>query len=199
VKKELATFQGSGAYVIYAGIDEEVVKGLPADHLIVGSSVQSEVDSTIDLSHFSFASASTWDCRGPANKRAVTISFSSDVEQWFTYQSDPDDHETKDQSALELAWQVLHAQVPELRSGIEVIDTATPATYYDSTRRKLGMVRGVRQSGAVAHSKTLSHTTTLPNVFMVGDTIVTAASVEQVSDSALNLTNKIHPTTRSRG
>jgi hypothetical protein len=34
----------------------------------------------------------------------------------------------------------LHAAMPELGDGVEVIETATPRTFYESTRRKFGMV-----------------------------------------------------------
>src|SRR5262249_21431594 len=150
-----------------------------------------ESDSILDLSAFTFSMAPEWDSRGPAGRYAVTISFFSDVDQWFTYQVDPGEHELKDQTALELAWQALHEQIPELGAGIEVIDTITPAGYYDMTRRKLGMVRGVRPFVDVFDSEILGHTTTLPNVFLVGDTISGVGDLAAVSHSALALANKL--------
>jgi hypothetical protein len=58
--------------------------------------------------------------------------------------------------------------VPEFGSGIEVIETANPRTYYEQTRRKLGMVLGVESRLDMPALK-------LPfsNVFIVGDTIST--------------------------
>ena len=60
----------------------------------------------------------------------------------------------------------MHAALPELGSDIEIIETANPRTYYDLTRRKLGMVLGVEQNSATALTRTF-----LPNLFIVGDTI----------------------------
>jgi len=73
----------------------------------------------------------------------------------------------------------LHAALPELGSDIEVIETANPRTYYDSTRRKLGMVLGVEEPVS------LGHQTSIPNVFMVGDTTISEPKVGAVVQSGL--------------
>ena len=75
--------------------------------------------------------------------------------------------------------------MPEFGSDIEVIEPANPRTYYDSTRRKLGMVSGIDEAVSVGHQ------TSLPNVFMVGDTVSSDATVEAVIQSALLLVKKI--------
>ena len=69
-------------------------------------------------------------------------------------------------------------QYPSSASDIEVIETANPRTYYDSTRRKLGMVIGVDEAVE------LGHETSVRNVFMVGDTVSAEAKVEAVVQSA---------------
>jgi phytoene dehydrogenase-like protein len=73
----------------------------------------------------------------------------------------------------------LHAALPELGSDIEVIETANPRTYYDSTRRKLGMVLGIEERLSFGHQ------TSIPNVFMVGDTTISEAKVDAVVQSGL--------------
>jgi hypothetical protein len=74
----------------------------------------------------------------------------------------------------------LHTALPELGSGIEIIETANPRTFYDSTRRKLGMVLGTDRPR-------LTHETALPNVFMVGDTVNSKPKVDAVVHSAVSL------------
>ena len=93
-----------------------------------------------------------------------------------------EDHESV--PALEQFWQRLHRSVPELGGGIEVIETANPRTFYDLTRRKLGMVMGVNKVLDVE-----SHQTTIPNLFMVGDTVCPLKGITSVTQSALTLAN----------
>src|SRR5262249_50976323 len=82
-----------------------------------------------------------------------------------------------DQEALERFWTRLHTAMPELGGDIEIIETANPRTYYEQTRRKLGMVMGVEGAAAM-------HRTVLPNVFMVGDTVSAIASLDSVVETA---------------
>jgi hypothetical protein len=74
--------------------------------------------------------------------------------------------------------------VPEFGSGIEVIETANPRTYYDQTRRKLGMVLGVEsmQDGPLSLPFT--------NVFIVGDT-VSDGSVAAVVSFSMHLADQL--------
>jgi phytoene dehydrogenase-like protein len=120
---------------------------------------------------------------GPG-KRSVTFTTRTDVDSWFAYHSSEEDFEDSDQAALEQFWNRIHASLPELGSGIEIIETANPRTYYDSTRRKLGMVLGTDRPA-------LTHGTALPNVFMVGDTVSSEATVDAVVQSAVTLATRI--------
>jgi phytoene dehydrogenase-like protein len=83
----------------------------------------------------------------------------------------------------------LHEAMPELGGDIEVIETANPRTFYEETRRKLGMVMGTEQT--VQSLSTFTHRTTLRNVFMVGDT-VSGAGLGTVSEAALLLANELN-------
>jgi phytoene dehydrogenase-like protein len=99
-------------------------------------------------------------------------------------------HEEQDQAALELAWSLVHKRLPELGPGIEVIETATPQSYYDVTRRKLGMVGPiVRVLGGSRHSS--PHATNLPNVFAIGDTTGPLPGIAGIAESATSLVNSI--------
>ncbi len=115
----------------------------------------------------------------------MTFTTRTEIDSWFAYQSSEEDYEQWDQDALEHFWNRLHAALPELGSDIEVIETANPRTYYDSTRRKLGMVLGVEEPVSVGHQ------TSVPNVFMVGDTVSSEAKVDAVVQSAFSLQSGI--------
>jgi hypothetical protein len=82
---------------------------------------------------------------------------------------------------LEGFWSRLHAALPELGSDVEIIETANPRTFYDLTRRKLGMVLGIE-----GLSPAFSNRTFLPNFFIVGDT-VSQARLDSVVESAISL------------
>lgn len=191
LKKQLSDLRTSGAYVIYAGIEEAAAARLPADHLLIATNSPSEAENIIDQSRFWFAAAPQKDPRAPQGMRAATIAFHTDVDQWFTYQADPAEHEDRDQVALEMGWQIVHANMPELGADIEVIETANPRTYYDLTRRKLGMVGSLKQSLPLLGTGCVTHLTTLPNVFMVGDTAVPGGGVPGTSHSAIIVANEI--------
>jgi prolycopene isomerase len=174
IKKHLNTLSGTGAYLIYASIDEPAVARLPSERLLVKDSAGE------------FTVANSSDQTAPPGKRGVTFTTRTDVEPWFSYQSSEEDYEEWDQDALEKFWQRIHKALPELGSDIEIIETANPRTYYDLTRRKLGMVLGLEEPSA-----TTSHQTFLPNLFMVGDTISPTATVDAIVSSAISLADRI--------
>ena len=174
IKKHLKELRGAGVYVVYAGIDDSAVARLPAELMRVEDS---EGEFTLAISSSGMA---------PPGKRAVTFTTRTEIDAWFAYQSSEEDYEEWDQEALEHFWSRLHAALPELGSDIEVIETANPRTYYDSTRRKLGMVLGVEERVSADHQ------TLVPNVFMVGDTVSSEARVNAVIESAVTLVKRLH-------
>ncbi|HEU4714478.1 MAG TPA: FAD-dependent oxidoreductase [Pyrinomonadaceae bacterium] len=169
-KKLLKTLQGSGAYVIYASLDESAVARLPGERFTVA-------EFTVAISPPGSA---------PPGKRAVTLITTTEPIDWFAFQSSEEEYEERDQAALEELWARVHAALPQLGGDIEIIETANPRTYYDSTRRKLGMVLGIEGS-----TRPLGPRTSLPNVFMVGDTVISEAKMDQVAASALALADEL--------
>jgi phytoene dehydrogenase-like protein len=170
IKKQLNGLHGTGVYVIYASMEESAVTRLPSERLLVKDD---EGEFTLAISSGQAA---------PPGKRAVTLTTRTEVEPWFSYQSSEEEYEEWDQDALAAFWKRIHAAVPELGGDIEIIETANPRTYYDLTRRKLGMVLGV-EPGAQA----LGARTFLPNLFMVGDTVSTGTRLEAVVEAAIAL------------
>ena len=184
-KKRLNGLQAEGAYLIYASMDQAALKHLPSDRLLVVPTLpHGEFES--DVSEFT---VNTIGVSAPQGKCAVTIKSRTRVEGWFTFQSSTEDYDEWDQAALESLWAQLHRMVPELGGDIEVIETANPRTFYEQTRRKLGMVLGVEESLEVPGEN--PYGTSLPNVFIVGDTVSSAATLASVSRTALNLANEL--------
>ncbi|HMC22180.1 MAG TPA: hypothetical protein VKL19_10060, partial [Thermoanaerobaculia bacterium] len=124
---------------------------------------------------------------------AVTVSAFTDAEEWFTFHEDDAAHEAQDQAALEFWWGRLHAALPELGDGVELIETATPPTFYELTRRKFGMIGNpcTRFTGSTPPQPFL--TTDYPNLFLVGDTATSGSGLGAICESAWFLTETIRP------
>ena len=137
--------------------------------------------------------APAWDARAPLGRRAATVSAFTDAEQWFSFHSDESEHEEQDSRALETLWGRLHAALPELGAGAEVFETATPRTFYERTRRRLGMVGGIGQSLDVFGANAPTHRTHIPNLLLVGDTIFPGNGLASVTHSALVAANELAP------
>jgi phytoene dehydrogenase-like protein len=179
LKSELARLRAKGAYVIYAAVEPSALSRLPASHfLVAGSNADPENNLSGEL---------TVSIRDEPSRDiyAATVKASSDVGPWFSYQTSEEDLEEWDQNALESMWARLHRAVPELGPDIEVIETANPRSYYDSTRRKLGMVMGVEST---VHEKPLR--SPFSNLFMVGDT-VSGARIDVVVAHSIALANHL--------
>lgn len=143
IRKDLGQLSSDGAYLIYAGLDESTMTRLPAERLLILSEWEEEGEHDPRRSQLVFAAPTRWERSAPEGKRAVTIQATTDVYDWFTYHTSEEEIEEQEQTMLEQSWRRLHAAMPELGGSIEVIETATPHTIYQNTRRKLGMVNGL--------------------------------------------------------
>lgn len=170
VRKQLNRLRSWGAYLLYLALDEDTAKSLVSEHILALTDWQEGQDYTPDANQLLFAAAPSWDVRAPEGKRAVTVHAFCDVDEWFTFHKDETELDERDQQMLELCWRRLHASMPELGSSAEVIETATPRSFYDLTRRKLGMVGGIIPSPEVFWLNSPSHTTSNPQLFIVSDT-----------------------------
>jgi C-3',4' desaturase CrtD len=193
LRLRLKKLRGWGAYMLYLGMDERAAAALPADHVLALTDWCEGEEYDAERSQFMFSCAPGWDTRAPSGKRAVTLSTFTEPTQWFSFHEDETEHEEQDQSRLEQCWERLHRSMPELGDSVEVIETATPRTFYEMTRRKLGMVGGVGQSLDVFGMNSLSHRTPLPNLFMVGDTTFPGQGIAAVTQSGLIVADEIAP------
>jgi len=190
VRKQLNKLRGWGAYFLYLGLDEIPNDPLAANHVLALTDWQDEESYDASTNQMMFAAAPSWNTRAPAGKRAVTVHVFTEVDDWFTFHKDETELEDRDQQMLEQCWQRLHAALPELGSRVEVIDTATPRSFYDLTRRKLGMVGGVIPTAEDFWLDGPSYLTAVPNLFIVSDTTC-IRGIEGLTRSALVLANKL--------
>jgi phytoene dehydrogenase-like protein len=195
MRERLKLARGWGAYLLYLGADDAALGRLPAAHILALDSRQDERESYDPArSQLMFSASPAWDMkRAPAGKRAVTVSLYTDAGEWFAYHTDESEHEAQDQKFLEATWERLHAALPELGAGVEVIETATPRTFYETTRRKLGMVGGIPQTLAASGANAFTHLTPYPALYLVGDTTFPGHGLAAVTHSALIVANEIAP------
>jgi C-3',4' desaturase CrtD len=193
VRVRLKSLRGWGAYLLYLGMDERAAAALPAEHVLAMTDWCEGEEYDAEGAQFMFSAAPAGDTRAPAGKRAVTLCTFTEPTQWFSFHRDETEHEEQDQSRLEQCWASLHKSMPELGDSVEVIETATPRTFYEMIRRKLGMVGGVGQSLDVFGINSLSHRTPLQNLYMVGDTTFPGHGIAAVTQSALIGANEISP------
>jgi phytoene dehydrogenase-like protein len=194
VRARLKTLRGRSAYLVFLGADEAAIARLSATHLIAaarGGEGAGEDDPA--RSQLLFGSSPAWDARAPAGKRAVTVSTFAEAEDWFTFHEDESGHDALDQAALEAVWARLHASMPELGAGVEVIETLTPRDYYEQTRRRLGLVCGTPRTPDAFAVGAFTHRTHLANFYTVGDTASPGAGLQNAARSALAAANEIAP------
>ena len=191
IREQLKGAHSQGAYLLYLGMDEAAAQRLPLNHILAVTGREAELNDDLASTPFMFAATPAWDKRAPEAKRAVTVWTRTDTEQWFSFHEDEEQIVNQDQETLEAWWTKIHACLPELGSGIEIIETATPLSYYERTRRRLGMVGGVAQSPSVFGTNSFSHRTAIPKLYTVGDTTFPGQGIAAVSYSALVLANEL--------
>ena len=179
IKKILNTTQGTGAFLVYATIEESAISRLPAERLL--AAMQALADDDNQFNEFTLA----------IQGQTATLKSVTDVNEWFTFHASEEDFEESDQAFLEHFWTKLHATLPELGSGIEIIETANPRTYYDQTRRKLGMVMGLPRVSGLLSAKIPFPTTVIPNLLMAGDTVSPLPDLASVSQTALSVADQV--------
>ncbi|MFL6208356.1 MAG: phytoene desaturase family protein [Pyrinomonadaceae bacterium] len=191
LRPRLRDLRGWGAYLIFATLDEAAATRLPAERILALTEQPTAQTYDPAAAQLMFNAAPTL-----KGQRAVTISTFTDAAQWFAYHEDEAEHETQDQQMLEACWARLHASLPELGDGIEVIETATPRTYYEQTRRKLGMIGSTGQTPDMFGAQALTHRTPFAGLYLVGDTVFPGAGVAAVTHAARVVADKIAPPTR---
>ena len=189
VSKQLKQLQGWGAYLLFLSMDQAAAQRLKSNRIVVLTDWLEGQNYLPDQTQLVFAIAPDA-CRAPEGKFAVTVSTLTDAKEWFAFHEDESTHEQKDQATLELVWARLHTAMPELGDEVVVIETATPQTFYETTRRKFGMVGGLCASRVSVVSED-NFRTIFPNVFLVGDTVSSSPGLAGISESAKALADVI--------
>ena len=184
VSAQLRNLSAWGSYLLFLGMDQTAASRLKSNHLLVLTDWQTDQLYEPDQAQFVFAAAPDWDLRAPEGKRAVTVSMFTGAEDWFSFHEDETAHEEQDQSTLESLWTRLHSAMPELGDSVEVIESATPRTFYENTRRKLGMVGRPYSDPEFPAAEGQFGKTIFPNVFLVGDTVCSGLGIAGVSHAA---------------
>lgn len=192
IRKALRTLRGWGAYLMFLSIEDHAADTLAGDRLLALTDWQADGEYDKENQQLFFNAAPAWDKRAPEGKRAITVHAFTEADAWFTFHSDEEELETRDQQMLAACWDRLHKAMPELGGDVEVIDTLNPRGYYDSTRRKLGMVGGLVPTGTQFWPGQSPYLTSLPNLFIVSDT-TSAGGLGAISRAALALADKLAP------
>ena len=190
ISSQLKQLQAWGAYLLFLGLDRAAASRLSSSRILAVTDWQEDETYAPDSAQFVFAAAPPWDVRGPEDKLATTVTTYTHAEDWFAFHQDETAHEEQDQATLESLWSRIHIAMPELGDSIEVIESATPRTFYENTRRKLGMV-GMPGGHLKVPGPDHAGSTSFPNVFLVGDTSSTIPGLEGVSKSALQVANRL--------
>lgn len=117
----------------------------------------------------------------------AVVSTYTPADDWFSFHEDQEAFETRDQAQLEALWTRMHAAMPELGDGVELIETATPQTFYEDQRRRFGVI-------GRPHTQSLRQTTgstSYPNLWMVGDTVAGGFGLKGVVQSAWQLADSL--------
>jgi phytoene dehydrogenase-like protein len=132
-------------------------------------------------------SLSSWTEGQPGGTDYTTVvSTYTDAEDWFSFHEDLAAFEDRDRSMLERVWTRLHAAMPELGADVELIETATPQTFYETTRRRFGMIG--RPTPAATEN---AMTKLFPNLWLVGDTVAESFGLDAVVQSAWHVAMQI--------
>jgi phytoene dehydrogenase-like protein len=187
VASELKKLTAWGAYLIFLAIEEGAIERLPSPRtLLICDSGSEEYDPENQQLMLNLASGVA--AGAPEGKRALTAIAFTQPDEWFSFHEDHSWHEEKDQALLEAWWTRLHHALPQLGDSVEVIETSTPQTLYETTRRRLGMI-----GTPSAIDRLASLVPPFPNLFLVGDTASGGLGLEAVANSALGLANHLAP------
>lgn len=190
VSAQLKQIHGWGVYLLFLGLDEDAVSRLNSNTTLLLTDWQYDKTFEPDQAQLTFA-VSQSPGRAPEGKVAVTVSAYTNAEEWFAFHEDESSHEQQDQATLELLWSRLHQAMPELGNSVEVIETSTPRTLYENSRRRFGIAGKLcpYPDGLLTNSR--FGTTIYPNVFMLGDTVSTGVGLEGLCTSALALADAL--------
>lgn len=187
VSSQLKQMRAWGAYQIFLSLDRSTAMHLSSGRIMALTDWQANQSYNPEYNQFALSLPADLESSTTEGAIPVSLSTFTNVEDWFSFHEDHSAHEQQDQSVLETVWSRLHVAVPELGDGVEVIETATPQTFYQDTRRKFGMI------GRPNPTNPALHATPFSNLFLVSDTVSTGVGVAGVSELALRVADLVQP------
>jgi len=189
ISSSLKDLRAWGAYQMFLTLNKSVASSLPLRPVLALTDWQDNQPYDPEDAQLVFSLLADAANDRAEQSSAAVVSAYTNAEDWFSFHEDHTTHEERDQSMLERVWSRLHRALPELGEGSELIETATPRTSYESTRRRFGMIgratsaSGLTGGGAVEKP--------YPNVFLVGDTVSDGFGLEGIVQSSWNIANKV--------
>ena len=168
-----------GSYQMFLTIAESAAATLPAKRILLQTPHHDQDSSESEAQLFFHLSSGKQENSSRADYTAVVSTY-ADAEDWFSFHEDLAAFEERDRLMLESTWTRLHSAMPELGDAVELIETATPQTFYETTRRRFGMI-GRPTTASVTNSMA---ETPFPNLLLVGDTVAGTFGLDGIVESA---------------
>ncbi|MGM0751081.1 MAG: NAD(P)-binding protein [Bacillota bacterium] len=125
--------------------------------------------------------------RAPEGFRTLTVSTHTKLEKWQTKER----YDSYKENLMEKMLDSIESVIPTIRDGVVDIYPGAPKAWERYTGRPGGIVGGFPQSNDHALFKSLSHRTTLENVWVCGDSVFPGAGTIGVSVSAYHVFHSI--------
>ena len=190
ISSRLRDLRAWGAYQTFLTLNYSLAASIPSRPVLALTDWQENQSYDPEEAQLVFCAVPGASSDG-TEQLSATVSAYTNAEDWFSFHEDHAAHEERDQTMLERVWSRMHRAIPELGDGIELIETATPPTYYESTRRRFGMIGRVTSPSGSTRGGVLA--SPYPNLFLVGDTVSAGLGLEGVMQSAWEITNEIAP------
>jgi phytoene dehydrogenase-like protein len=185
ISSALKGMRALGSYQMFLTVTEPALSALPAERILLMTGLRDE-ESPEEDTQLNFRLSPGGEGETSRGERAAVVSAYPDAEDWFSFHEDLAAFENRDQSMLERVWTRLHAAMPELGDAVELIETATPQTFYETTRRRFGMIG--RPTPDAPESIAANP---FPNLWLVGDTVAKTFGADGIVESALHLAHQI--------
>jgi phytoene dehydrogenase-like protein len=173
-----------GAFMVYVGLDTAAVPAnFPLHHQVILREPMAE-GNTIFMSL-----SPAWDKqRGPAGRRALTISSHTRLKDWWDlFERDRAAYEARKGFYTERILAAAEIALPGLREAANLILPGTPVTFQRFTRRAWGWVGGFPQTNLFrTWAPRLA-----PGLWLVGDTIFPGQSTAAVALGGLRVAQTI--------
>jgi len=186
ISSQLKTLKAWGVYQSFLVLSELAISRLPAERILIVTAVRPEGPYDPEEVQLVLSLAPLGKDQQDDARRNAVLSVYTRAPEWFSFHEDHSAHEERDQSMLEQVWSRLHEAMPELGDSVELIETATPQTFYETTRRRLGMIGRPSGDGLSGSAESMARpiTSPFPNLWLVGDTVADGVGIEGVVASA---------------